>query len=94
MGSDLGNVLTVWVKLQGKFPAACRQIRLDIVRCIISNVERLGQFAVGAERDLYATAMRFQVRIVCFEVVFWAALSPSSALHSRVRLPHGGVNRH
>ena len=45
MGSDLGNVLTVWVKLQGKFPAACRQIRLDIVRCIISNVERLGQFA-------------------------------------------------
>ena len=37
MGSDLGNVLTVWVQLQGKFPAACRQIRLDIVRCIISN---------------------------------------------------------
>ena len=94
MGSDLGNVLTVWVQLQGKFPAACRQIRLDIVRCIISNVERLGQFAVGAERDLYATAMRFQVRIVCFEVVFWASLSPSSPLHPRVHLPHGRVNRH
>ena len=56
-------------QLEGTFPAACRQIRLDIVRCIISNVERLSQFAVGAERDLYAAAMRFQVRIVCFEVI-------------------------
>ena len=56
------------MQVEGTFPAACRQIRLDIVRCIISNVERLGQFAVGAERDVYAAAMRFQVRIVCFEV--------------------------
>lgn len=39
------------------------------MRCIISNVERLSQFAVGAERDLYAAAMRFQVKITCFEVI-------------------------
>ena len=71
------------MQLQGIFPAACRQIRLDIVRCIISNVERLGQFAVGAERDLYATAMRFQVRIVCFEVVFWTIVP---VMRSRVRV--------
>ena len=72
--------------LEGTFPAACRQIRLDLVRCIISNVERLGQHTVGAERDLHAAAMRYQVCITCFEV------SDNGAIKKAEYLPQSGVD--
>jgi len=54
--------------------------------CALHHLKRgAPQFAVGAERDLYAAAMRFQVRIVCFEV------SDNGKMKRAEYLPQEGV---
>ena len=55
-------------KIPGTFPKAAKQIRIDVIRHIVSHLEKLQVHGEGTERFLHAAAQLYGIQISVFEV--------------------------
>eukprot|EP00960_Hanusia_phi_P070067 767230-Hanusia_phi.AAC.9 len=79
-------------QIPGTFPKAAKQIRIDVIRHIVSHLEKLQVHGEGIERFLHAAAQLYGVQISVFEINAMGTLEISEYLPPEGAKPRGTVH--
>jgi len=79
-------------QIPGTFPKAAKQIRIDVIRHIVSHLEKLQVHGEGIERFLHAAAQLYGIQISVFEINAMGTLEISEYLPPEGAKPRGTVH--
>jgi len=79
-------------QIPGTFPKAAKQIRIDVIRHIVSHLEKLQVHGEGTERFLHAAAQLYGIQISVFEINSIGSLEISEYSPPEGAKPRGTVH--